>query len=80
MGEEAGGEGDGVVGCHSGCVGVGFGEPGPSVDISGEVGGAPVAESDGVTFGVGSSCVDCGIWVSGEAAFHDVIFEVSRRL
>ena len=48
MGEEAGGEGDGVVGCHSGCVGVGSGESGPSVDVSGEVGGAPAVESDDV--------------------------------
>ena len=64
MGEEAGGEGDGVVGCHSGCGGVGFGESGPTVDISGEVGGAPAVESDGATFGVGSSCVEGETWAS----------------
>ena len=54
---EAGGGGGGVVVCRSECTGIGSGESGPSVDISGKVGGAPAVESDGATFGVGSSGV-----------------------
>lgn len=57
---EAGDEGDGVVVWPSDCARVGSVESGPSVDISGEVGDAPVLESDGVTFGVGSSGDEVG--------------------